>query len=462
MKTPLLEGLLKYKEENIIRFHMPGHYGKFEFGKILQENLFDIDVTEVDGTDNLSNPTGIIKNSLDEISKIYKAKRSFYLVNGSTSGIYVAIDSLTKEGDEVIIARNSHKSVYNICRKKRLKMTFLYPKMDYEFGVDNDVDFAELKKIIENSRAKVVVLTYPNYYGRAFDLKEIYEYIKTKDKFLIVDSAHGSNFAFSEDFPDVASQYSDICIYSLHKTLPAFTQISILTINDRVDENKIEENVRFYTTTSPSYILMASGELAIKTMYDKREELKRIKEQYEKAILRLSQNKNIKVYYDRKNQDFCKLLINTTMSGEELSFVLRKKYKIQSEMSIGDNILFMLGITHSDKEIEYLVDSILDIFDKNYKNCFVKNKYENENSEEDVDCKSNIINFLPKTTMSYNKNKSEKKNLTKIIEAEGKICAKDIIPYPPGIPLIIENEIVNKDIIKTCLNMNINEIEVYE
>lgn len=452
---PILNGLSKYKDENILRFHMPGHYGKSNFAELdyLCENILNFDVTEVEGTDNLNDPQEMILESLEYISQLYKSKKSYILLNGSTSGIHVAIDTLVENGAHVITARNCHKSIHNILEHKNVNIHYVYPKIDSDFCVDSHIEYEDLVKAVTSAKNKAidiqaVILTYPNYFGRTYNLKKISDFLKSENIFLIVDEAHGAHFTFNENLPKTSIELgATVSVQSAHKTLPAFTQTAMLHLGNDFPQSKLElleSKIQFFQTTSPSYILMASCETAVYIM-DKYgvENLNKIKQYVENMKNKLSECPYIKIYESKNNdllQDFCKFGINTPIPGEKLSHILRKKYKIQAEMAIGFNVLFMIGITHTEKDLERLENSILDII-KNNENLFEPN------------FKLNLNNLFPKaesvTSSKLYKNKKIDKNniiVKKIKDIDNDICAEKIIPYPPGIPLILPYEIINNDI----------------
>lgn len=453
--SPILKGLTRYKNENIIRFHMPGHYGKNDFPELsyLCNNILNFDVTEVDGTDNLNDPKEMILESLEYIQSIYKSKKSYILVNGSTSGIHIAIDTLIDDNAHVITARNCHKSVHNILDHKNTFIHYIYPEIDDVFCIDSHISAETLFEMINSAESdsiqiQAVILTYPNYFGRTYDLKKISNFLENKNIHLIIDEAHGAHFPFHEKLPASSiSQGSTISIQSAHKTLPALTQCAMLHIGNNFPEDKIsklEEKIQFYQTTSPSYILMASCETAVNIMHKYgTEKLENIVLWVEDLKNRLSVLSEIKIYenLDSKNifQDFCKLGINTPIAGKLFSKILREKYNIQAEMSIGCNVLFMIGVSHNESDLIYLGDCIIDIL-KNNKALFY------------IDFKPNLNNLYPKTQngkslfLSKFKNNANLHIITKFLkDIDNDICAEAIIPYPPGIPLLLPYEIINDD-----------------
>ena len=465
LHTPLVDGLLAYIDEKNLRFHMPGHYGKMpEELKVLKEKLFELDLTEVEGTDNLADPKGIIRDSQESLSKIYGSQKSYYLVNGSTSGIHIAIDSLVPDGGTVLVARNSHKSVGHIIRKKNIRPVYLYPEINEDFSIESGMSLAEIKKHIEDAsspRPDGVILTYPTYYGGTFDLKAIYEYLHAEGIPLIIDGAHGAHFAFSKDLPDSAAEFSHVSIMSLHKTIPALTQSSIIHAGKDLPQHlleNLEENMRIYQTSSPSYLLMASSEMAVALMEKEGDRLlKKVKGLWKLAKDQLEESSEIKVY---KSDDFCKLFVKTSLDGEKLSDILRRDYQVQCEMTLGKGALFMLGITHEVEDIYQLTQAIKETLSKQ------KEDFKLEDEE--------AVNMFPKLRMldqaSQDKIKSQKYKAHKEIKimslapemARGMAAAEDIIPYPPGIPLILTFEIIDDRAIELLKKFNYGKINCYE
>ena len=465
LHTPLLDGLLAYIDEKNLRFHMPGHYGKMpKEMKVLQEKLFELDLTEVEGTDNLADPKGIIRDSQESLSKIYGSQKSYYLVNGSTSGIHIAIDSLVPDGGTVLVARNSHKSVGHIIRKKNIRPVYLYPEMDQEFAIEGHIKLEEIQAHIQgnpSTKPDGVILTYPTYYGGTLDIQAIYAYLKAEGIPLIVDAAHGAHFVFSKDLPDSATAFSDISIMSLHKTIPAFTQSSIIHAGRNLPKHlleNLEENMRIYQTSSPSYLLMTSSEISVALM-EKRgaEMLSKVKKLWTMAKEELEKSPDIQVY---NSDDFCKLFVKTPMDGEKLSEILRKDYQIQCEMSMGKGVLFMLGITHEREDIHQLTKAVKEILCKNKALFTIANK--------------EVTNLFPRLkTLDQKiqeKIRSQRYKAYKEVEiiglsldmAEGMVAAEDITPYPPGIPIIMEFEIIDQGAIELLKKFNYNKINCYE
>lgn len=451
---PLLEGLEAYKKENILRFHMPGHFGKSSFtaAQRLSDNLFQYDVTEVEGTDNLCDPTGMIKDAMDKLKNAYNSEKSFMLINGSTSGVYAMIDAVTKHADTIIVARNCHKSISNIVELKELKVDYVYPEINLQLGLDEGYSLDEIKRVVKQSpNAVAVVLTHPNFWGFTCDLTAIAEFLHKNGKYLLIDEAHGAHLAFNDKLPKSSLyQGADMVVQSTHKMLPALTQTAILHCKKGMESNlvaKVERSVERFLSSSPSYILMASIDIARAFMEAYGRVL--IDELYEDVIKARNRYKDCKEVSIVMAEDFCKLVIHTKLPAEIVDGILRSKYQIQSEMALGSNLMFILGMGHPYDHICKIIDSTISIVKVH------------ENQE--IIQKANIT--FPKLEKKFEIYEGIDK-LTEIIDlgqCEGRVCAKRVTPFPPGIPLILEGEVYNKEVIDIIKRLNLQkEVIVYE
>ena len=223
----LFENLKEYSAKQVCPMHMPGH--KRNMSLLSSDFPYDIDITEIDGFDNLHNAEGVLKDSQAKASKLFGSKASFYLVNGSTCGIISAIRSVTKCGDKIILARNCHKSVYNAVSICRLKTAYISLNLDSNCLINQSISIKCVQNAIkQNPDAKVMLITSPSYDGVVSDIKSIAKLCRDNDIILIVDEAHGAHLGFNKYLPTSAvSLGADIVIQSLHKTLPALTQCLI-------------------------------------------------------------------------------------------------------------------------------------------------------------------------------------------------------------------------------------------
>lgn len=455
MKTPVFEALKKLKEENSVSFHMPGHKGKetlIHWGEYMPY----VDTTELEGLDNLLEPRGIIEESQKNTARVFGAKASLYGVNGSTGSIYIALASITKPGDKVLIQRNCHKAVYNALILNRLQPVYIYPNYNENYNVltglfPEDIDTA----LTENPEIKAVLITYPNYYGVCSDIKKITGIVHKHGKVLMVDEAHGSHMTFSDKLPISAIEAgADIVIHSTHKTLPSLTQTSIIHIGtDRIDLNKLRDRYQLYTTTSPSYLFTLSNELAVAYMDGEgRERLDWSIELVNKTIDRLNKIPRVEVFTgDTEDtsiyaKDNTKILINIDgVRGSKVKKLLRTDYNIRLEMADFYYALILTSLMNDKEEFERLIKAISDIA--------AKTPYEEINWV-------NVNMPSPKIITSLSKAYYSKKEQILLKDAIGRVSAAPIIPYPPGIPLIVPGEEITREIYDHVLFLMDNGIEI--
>ena len=440
----LQEKLEEYYNKNYLPMHMPGHKRNVE---LLGEKLpYKIDITEIDGFDDLHHASGIIKNIENKAKRIYGSKRSFILVNGSTCGILAGIRSVINFGDKVLVARNSHKSVYNAIEINGLNPIYMLPKIG-EDGIDGNIDSNEVEeKLKENKDIKLVILTSPTYEGVISDVSFIVSIAHKYNVPVLVDEAHGAHLRFMENICDKEALNSgaDIVIQSLHKTLPALTGTALLHIQgDLVKEENVARELSIFETSSPSYILMSSIEECLDIIESKGKELfKEYQDNLKYFYNEAKKFKNLKILgneiENKDYYDFGKIVIKTNktnITGKELADILRNDYKIELEMSSINYALAMTSLCDSRENFKRLLDALIDIDNKLEK--------ENKNKEE-----LNIKLQLPKKEISIleaiKNNNSEFKNYN---ELEGRISKEYVWVYPPGIPLITPGEVISKDLI---------------
>jgi lysine decarboxylase len=278
--TSIHDFLLGHAEKDAVSFHMPGHkgsrlYRRFGYQEFLNR-IMDCDVTEIAGADNLFQTEGIIKKVQDRYAKLYDCKKSYILINGTSGGNIASILASVNKGKQLIMARNCHKSVFNALTLGGVRPVYAYPEMIEEYGISGAVSPVEIERLIrENPDAEAVIVTSPNYYGVCSDVKAIAEIAHRWGKVLIVDEAHGAHLHFSDALPPSAVQSgADIVVNSTHKTLASFTQSAALHFNtDLVDQYILEDKLQCIQSTSPSYILMASMDIAADILDKHRGEL---------------------------------------------------------------------------------------------------------------------------------------------------------------------------------------------
>lgn len=455
MKTPILDRLKRLKDQGGISFHTPGHKGKNTLID-WQDYIPSIDTTEIAGMDNLHDPVGIIKESQELAAKTFGAKDTIYSINGTTGGIYIALGAASKPGDKVLIQRDSHRSVYNGIILNRLNVEYIYPNYNNKYGLITGVDPEDIESRLKRDKdIKVVLIVYPNYYGICCHIKKIAEIVDRYDRILIVDEAHGSHFKFSDKLPISALEGgADISVQSTHKTLPSFTQTSMIHLGtDRVDINKLRIISSLYQTSSPSYLFMASLEIAraymdgegiqrldqtMDLICDIERELKEID-----GIHIFTADEEDHTIYDK---DRTKILIELYgLTGREIEKALRERYNIYLEMADSRYALALASLMNEKRDFSQLVKSLKDI-----------SKIQSYNESKDI-VLGHIINIevMPMYEAFY-----REKKIIDLEESIGQVCASFITPYPPGIPLICPGEQISAEFVDRIWYLIERDIEI--
>lgn len=459
-RLPLLTGLLNYNAEDNYLFCMPGNKGgkgflRDEIGKKFYQYLSTLDITEVGDLDNLHNPEGIIKESEELLSKLYKSYKSYFLVNGSTSGNLAAIFTLLNEGEKVIVERNCHRSILNGIILRRVKPIYIKNKYHEKLSTPLSLDKEDfLRKLKENKDAKAIILTYPNYYGVCCELEEIVTEAHKLGIKVIVDSAHGAHFGINKKLPKSAVELgADIVICSAHKTLPALTQGSYLHADKDIDIEKLKFYISAFTTTSPSYLIMAS--LDYSRYYLERygeEDYERLIDRCKKYGYLINENTpfHVLTQEDLKEEvlDTSRIVITLPegYSGHKLLSYL-KYNKTQCEMSDDSSVVLILSIFNEEDELKKLYNLL--------KECDIEVLKDKTNSF--------VFNSIGEMILSPYEVSEKRKQSISYKESLNKICGKAIVPYPPGVPILmpgekIDIEIIN--IIKKCIENNVTILGV--
>ena len=443
----IFDKLKNYSDSDYYAFHMPGHKRNLDLMDGTSPYL--IDITEIDGFDDLHHAEGLLKEAQERAAKVYHASETHFLINGSTAGILSAILGTTEKGDSILVARNCHKSVYHAIYLNELDPVYIYPKFDIEQGLSTEIDAEDVQKALEeHPKIRAVMIVSPTYDGVVSDIEKIAEIVHEAGCLLIVDEAHGAHFGFDPYFPESANMYgADLVINSLHKTLPALTQTALLHVNgERVNRRKVKRYLDMLQTSSPSYILMASIDACIhlleETQLQKcsifkeyaahidtlREELKKLK--YLKIIRTENADR-----YDRSK--FVISVKHAPMSSHELYERLLRDYHLQMEMLAGTYVLAMTTVGDTQEGLDRLRDALLAL-EKVWtiaKAVKCRDKMQNQNHQKD----SEDILYL------VNPGKMEKRNFK---DSAGCISLEYAYLYPPGSPLIVPGERITQEAVE--------------
>lgn len=435
IKTPIIDFLKGHRRKKPVSFHMPGHKGmkifeKYGYGDFFQQ-MADFDITEIDGADNLFHIEGIIGELMENYRALYEAKKSYLLINGSSCGIMAAILATVGSEGSLIMARNCHKSVYNAVALGKLKPIYAYPRVN-EYGIGAEISVEEMGRLIEeNPEAKAVILPSPNYYGICSDIEGMAKLVQEKGKVLIVDQAHGAHLKFfnCEKMPISAEEAgADIVINSTHKTLCSFTQTSIMNVmSDRVDVGELEDRLQQLESSSPSYLLMASLDMNARILGEHASELMGAWEEnldffYEEA----KKIKGLKLV-NEGSMDISKLNLDMSEAGLR-GFELERKLiseGIFPELVSGDLVMCMTGIGNIRSDYEKLLIGLGKISEE-----LSIHTGKNMGSPKDETVEKGGEHMYGEYVQALKK-------------VEGNTCKRAIIPYPPGIPMLVKGEVIS-------------------
>lgn len=438
----LYDKLKKYSKSGVYPFHMPGH----KRNPMLCDGTmpYEIDLTEIDGFDNLHNAEGCILEVQNLAERLYNVKKTFLLVNGATGGILSAVRAMTNRGDKVLVARNSHKSVYNALEICGLEPEYIVPAVDDEFGINCSITPLQVEKaIVENPNTKLLIITSPTYEGVVSDIKEICRIAHLHNVMVLVDEAHGAHFPFSKCFPSEAvASGADAAVASLHKTLPSLTQTALLLTSNESLINSLAENLAIFETSSPSYIFMSAIEKCLEfcenaSAFD--EYIKRLNSFNEKC----KSLKKIKVLCygndEVKNHrffdfDISKITVSVRgldINGTQLAEILRNDFKIEPEMVCSDYVLLISTVCDTDEGFARLINALQIIDSK----CSVK---------ELNACRYSIT--MPKIAVKPCECSGKDGEFCLLEHSIDKISLEYVWAYPPGIPIIAKGEIITQDI----------------
>lgn len=463
----ILAKLEEYSKAGYVPMHMPGGKRNTEFA-----STSALDITEIDGFDNMHNADGIIKNASERAAILYGADKTLMLVNGSTAGILSAVCGATRRKGKIIVARNCHVSVYNALIMAQLEPVYVIPEVEEKTGIYRGLTLEQIRKCIEaNADVQAVIITSPTYEGIVSEVREIAGFLHEKGIPLIVDEAHGAHFKFSEEFPESAVEAgADLVINSIHKTLPALTQTALLHISGNyVDYDKVERFWNIYQTTSPSYILMASIDRCMGIIEEQGDY---IFKEYTNRLKKLRENiakfKNIKLL---ASDDISKIILICD-DGKYLYDRLLKEYKVQLEMASFKYAIAMTSVADKQEYYDRFLNALQEIdaswkveskdsgndvgkSGKEHEGCGMRvvrtvgdagegADYAINNKPEVCMCPANAIDL-----MDENGYEDLSVNSPDIC---GRISMSSVLIYPPGMPVVNVGERITGDVCRIINN----------
>lgn len=458
----LLERLTEYGAGDAYPFHMPGHKRRFKEAALAFPNPFSVDITEIEGFDNLHHPEGILKDSMDRAAKVYGSDRSYYLINGSTCGILSAICACVEPGERFLMARNSHKAAYHAVFLNNLEPVYVYPEVWEEFQIQGGISPRRVREVLEQQEGiQAVFLTSPTYEGIVSDVRAIAKLAHERGIPLIVDEAHGAHFPFGNgEFPLSALECgADLVIQSLHKTLPSLTQTAILHLKSRlIRPEQVERYLAMFQSSSPSYVFLATMENCVRFMdREGRDGMRRFAERLRRWSAEGDALRCLRVLpgetalrYGIYGRDPSKIVVATALAGitgTDLADLLRERYHLEPEMACRGYVLYMTSLMDTEEGFRRLYEALKEVDRELYDKLYGR--------------LTGVMNLLqcsggaapsgrtwlaaPVRRMSIFEAGHARREDVELSEAVGRVSGGFITVYPPGVPAIVPGEMITEE-----------------
>ena len=451
-QTPLFDALMEYHNRNTIPFHVPGHKRgvgmDHKFRDFVGTNVLSIDVTVFQLVDSLHHPTGPIKEAMKLAADAYGSDMAFISIHGTSGALQAMVMSVVGDGDVILVPRNIHKSITAGIILSGAVPVFMQPEIDKNIGIAHGVTPETVENALrEHPEAKAVLIINPTYYGVAADIKKIADIVHSHNIPLIVDEAHGPHLGFNDRLPlSALNAGADMCAQSTHKIIGSMTQSSFLHVKgDRIDINHVQQVMNLLQTTSPSYPIMASLDVARAQIATKGKELMDYaidlityaREEINKIPGLYSFGKEIIGQPGVYAIDPTKLVITCKglgLTGYELDHMLADDYHIQLEMSDLYNALAVGSFGDTKESIDALLNALREISSRYYGSRPVKG--------ECLDIPS-----IPERVLNPRQAFNAYKKSVPLKESVGLVSSEFLMAYPPGIPILCPGEIITKEII---------------
>ncbi|WP_251548997.1 aminotransferase class I/II-fold pyridoxal phosphate-dependent enzyme [Neobacillus muris] len=450
-QTPLFSGLLEHAKKNPVQFHIPGHKKGVgidpDFRRFIGDNALSIDLINIGPLDDLHHPKGMIKEAQELAAEAFGADYTFFSVQGTSGAIMTMVMAVCGPGEKIIVPRNVHKSVMSAIVFSGAIPVFIHPEIDKNLGISHGITTDSVEHALQqHPDAKGILVINPTYFGISADLKKIVEIAHSYNVPVLVDEAHGVHIHFHEDLPMSAMQAgADIAATSVHKLGGSLTQSSILNVKEGlVSVKHVQSILSMLTTTSTSYLLLASLDTARKQLATKGTELIDRTIQLAQSIRnRVNQIDHLycvgeeilgsKAAYD---YDPTKLIISVKdlgLTGFEVEKWLRERFNIEVELSDLYNILCIITFGDTENEADILIKALTEL------------SKEFEHRAEKTEPVQVLLPEIPVLALTPRDAFYSETETIPFEESEGRIIAEFVMVYPPGIPIVIPGEIITKE-----------------
>lgn len=446
--APILEALQKHRANRVVPFDVPGHKGgrgNRELTDFLGENCMKADVNSMKPLDNLCHPVSVIRDAENLASEAFGSSAAFFIVNGTTAAVQAMIMSTCKAGEKIIMPRNVHRSAINALVVCGAIPVYINPGVNQELGISLGMSVSEIEAAIaEHPEAKAILVNNPTYYGICSNLTAIVELAHKNNMLVLVDEAHGTHFYFGENMPVSAMKAgADMAAVSMHKTGGSLTQSSFLICGENVNAGYVRQIINLTQTTSGSYLLLSSLDIARKNLSLNGKEI--FRKTVELADYARSEINKIGGYIAFSKElingdtvfdfDTTKLSINTRnigLAGIEVYDLLRDEYGIQIEFGDINNVLAIISAGDRALEIERLIGALSEI-----KRIYSKDKTGLLDHE--------YIN--PTVVLAPQQAFYSKKTSLPLAQSKDRLSGEFVMCYPPGIPILAPGERITDEIL---------------
>lgn len=473
--SPLLEALIKHRSTMQAGFHVPGHH----YGEALRswpastnpltdtaakyfKPIMEIDVTELASTDDLHHPEASILEAQQLAAQSFGTEETFFLIGGSTSGNLALILTICDRDDVVIVQRNVHKSIINGLKLAGAQAVFVSPEYETSSGIATVPSIIYIQEAIARyPHAKAIILSTPNYYGVGTSMTSYVELAHQHGIPLLIDEAHGAHYGLHPSFPSSAiAAGADAVVQSAHKTLPTLTMGAMLHVqNDLIDREELKQALATIQSSSPSFPILASIDISramidalgpdlFRQSLDSMKSLRQFLKENAANIVALDAADEDYTYdplrivlYDRTSQ----------LSGFELQQKLQER-GCWIEMADSRYAVLLFGIQTSAEDVAKLQAAIMEI-DRS----IVQQNAARE-LQHNVKLPIIMLNDTPMISepVSFKKEtyKHRETERVRLDEAEGRLAAEMVVPYPPGIPMLYQGERISSASIEQCRRLS--------
>lgn len=427
---------------------MPGHAGGPGFDDPLLKQMAAFDVTEVPGMDDIHLPGSIIQAARQKLAQAFGARESFFLVNGATSGIQVLFLTLPP-GSRVMMPRNVHRSFYGGMVMAGVHPVYIPVQAEKETGAVLSVDHSDLADRLTREKVAALFLTSPTYYGTTSNIKMIARHAHDQGVPVFIDEAHGAHFYFHPSYPEPALPGgADAVVHGLHKTWPVFNQGAALHLGENMpDTDKVKAAFSILTTTSPSYPLLATMDLARHRMqeegYCRLEEARQMSRIYREKIDRLPgmtcPGERLLDIPGVQGVDPLKIMVvfkDLALTGFEAARLLRERFHIQVELEDECKIMAMMSMFHQQDDWERFYRG-LQAISKEYAGSKANQEYREMIMPPDP-----VVVISPRDAFFASQER------VPLSSSLGRVAAELVAAYPPGIPALLPGELITTPVIE--------------